>query len=659
MILLPASRHLFLITVCIVHFILHSPPSSLSQGTGNLSAKSVKAEKSYRQAVVEAQARNLTKALLLLEKALDTDPQFPEALALTGDILAEQGQAEKAIHYYGEALKLAPDLDYRLYAILGNLEMASGLYKEAKEHYLYYLSFQKGPANRRAQIEENIIRCATAINLTEHPVPFHPVNLGDSINTVYDEYINAISADQQMLYFTRRLPSGTTPEAGPDAVQEDFFLSRLVRDTVWGMAENLGPPINTRGNEGAISISPDGQFLLFAACQREDGYGSCDLYWSRKMGDHWTEPRNLGPVVNSPAWDSQPSFSSDGKTLYFASKREGGKGGADIWRTELLPGGEWTVPVNLGDSINTSAEEQSPFIHPDNQTLYFASRGHPGMGGLDLFCSRRGRDGSWKGPVNLGFPINTQADEITLVINTTGDVAYISSDKLGGKGRQDIYAFPVYPEARPNPVTYLKGTVFDAETGKRLQARFELTDLERNELAANSVSDPVDGSFLLCLPTDREYALAVSRDGYLFYSDHFSLIGVHEQATPFLKNIPLQPIRPGETVVLRNIFFDTDKFDLKPESCTELDRLAKFLIDNPALKIEISGHTDSVGTEKHNLELSKNRAGAVFNYLVQHGIDPGRLTYAGYGFSRPIDSDETETGRANNRRTEFRILGNN
>ncbi|NQV03656.1 MAG: OmpA family protein, partial [Bacteroidia bacterium] len=353
----------------------------------------------------------------------------------------------------------------------------------------------------------------------------------------------------------------------------------------------------------------------------------------------------------------QPSFSSDGKTLYFASKRSGGKGSSDIWKSELLPTGDWTPPANLGDSVNTTGEEQNPFIHPDDQTLYFASKGHEGMGGLDLFFTRRNPDDSWQAPVNLGYPINTHADEITLIVNSTGDVAYISSDKFGGKGRQDIYSFPLYKEAQPNPVTYLKGIVFDKESGNRLQAYFELTNLERNEVAVQSTSDPIDGSFLVCLSTNRDYALNVSREGYLFYSDNFSLTGIRDQAKPFLKNIPLQPIKVGETVVLKNIFFDTDKYDLKPISYIELEKLLQLLKTNPSIKIEISGHTDIRGSEEHNLELSKNRAKAVLEFLVNNGISYDRLTYDGYGFSMPIDTNETEEGRANNRRTEFRIVG--
>lgn len=639
------------------HWLFGMGHAAFSQNLNHLSTSSKKAQKFYLQAYERYQAREYGQARELLDKALSEDDRFAEAWALKGDMAAEQRDAEGAIQGYSKAVQLLPDMDYNLYVILGNLQLMTGRYAEAKANYERYLSYNKGPSNRRWQTEENILRCDFGIHMILHPVPFDPVNLGDSINTIHDEYINAISSDKQTLWFTRRLPTGAIVPNSSEAIEEDFYLSHLSGDTAWERALNLGPPINTRGNEGAISISPDAQLLFFAACQREDGYGSCDIYWSWKMGDRWSIPRNLGPMVNSETWDSQPSFSSDGKTLYFASKRGGGKGSSDIWKSELLPNGDWTLPVNLGDSINTPGEEQNPFIHPDDQTLYFASKGHPGMGGLDLFYSRRAPDGSWEKPVNLGYPINTYADEITLAVNSTGDVAYISSDKFGGKGRQDIYSFPLYKEAQPHPVTYLKGVVYDKETGSRLQAHFELHDLLRNQLAVKAVSDPIDGSFLVCLPTDRDYALNVSRDGYLFYSDNFSLTGIRDQAKPFLKNIPLQPIRVGETVVLKNIFFDTDKFELKPESFNELEKLLGLLKTNPSLKIEISGHTDIRGTEEHNLELSGNRARSVVDYLVGHGIAKERMTSAGYGFSKPIDSNDTEEGRANNRRTEFRIVG--
>ncbi|MGE5425237.1 MAG: OmpA family protein, partial [Syntrophothermus sp.] len=441
----------------------------------------------------------------------------------------------------------------------------------------------------------------------------------------------------------------------PEPREEDFYLS-LKCDTTWCKAKNLGGPINTSGNEGAIFISPDGTYLFFAACNREDGFGSCDIYGARKEGDHWSIPQNLGPVVNTPSWDSQPSFSSDGKTLYFASKRPGGKGSSDIWKTELQPDGSWTPPVNLGDSINTNLEEMAPFIHPDDQTLYFSSKGHQGLGGMDLFYSRKDVNGNWGKPKNLGYPINSYSDEITLVVKPSGDIAYISSDKLGGKGKQDIYSFPLYQEAQPHQATYFKGVVFDKKTKERLQAVFELIDIASGKTVTKSVSDPMTGEFLLSLPTGRDYALNVSKPDYLFYSDNFSLSGYNSQAKPYIRDIPLQRIQVGEKVVLRNIFFDTDKFTLKTESVIELDKLVTLLKANPALKIEISGHTDNQGGAGYNLTLSKNRAKAVYDYLISKGINTERLTYQGYGMTQPVDVNTTEEGRANNRRTEFKVM---
>jgi outer membrane protein OmpA-like peptidoglycan-associated protein len=325
--------------------------------------------------------------------------------------------------------------------------------------------------------------------------------------------------------------------------------------------------------------------------------------------------------------------------------------------TSLQPDGSWSIPENLGDSVNTKFEEMAPFIHPDNQTLYFASRGHPGLGGLDLYQTKKDSSGRWKTPVNLGYPLNTCADEITLLVNTKGDLAYISSDKLGGKGRQDIYSFVLYPAVRPIPCTYFKGKVFDAQTRRKLEARFILTDLNKQQVVAESFSDPSTGEFLLVLPTDRNYALNVSCKGYLFYSEHFALSGIHSIDRPFLKDIPLKPIRIGESVILKNIFFDTDRYELKPTSISELTKLLELLQKNPNLKVEISGHTDNQGSAEYNIVLSQNRARAVFDYLTSNGISPSRLTFSGYGLSRPIDSNDTPEGRANNRRTEFRVTG--
>jgi len=622
-----------------------------------LSTDNKRAERLFYSAYDAYQGRALERALADIRKAVELDPAFTEAYLLLGDVLADNREFDKAIAAYESAIRTNRPFSPGLYLTLAGLQQMIGRYSDARLNYTRLLESPGLPPARQQQAEKGISACDFALTLMAHPVPFMPVTVGDSINTKYDEYVNAVTADGEWLYFTRKNPRDSLTTGKGQDFEEDFYVAARA-DTGWKKAIALGPPINTHGNEGALSISPDGKYLFFAGCNRDDGYGSCDIYWSERRGDRWAEPRNMGPVVNSPQWDSQPSFSSDGKTLFFASKRPGGKGSSDIWMTRLGPDGEWSQPENLGDSVNTKAEEMGPFIHPDGRTLYFSSKGHPGMGGYDLFLSRITPTGGWKRPMNLGYPINTFSDEMTLVVTAKGDLAYISSDKLGGKGRQDIYRFPLYREVRPFLTTYLKGRVYDAVTGEKLEARFELIDLATSETAIRSVSDRENGSFLVVLPSERDYALNVSREGYLFYSDHFVLTGDHPREKPFLADIPLKPIRVGEAVVLKNVFFDTDLYSLKDESVAELEKLTKLLRNNPAMKIEISGHTDNVGTAEHNLALSKNRAGAVYQYLVDHGIDATRLTFAGYGFSRPIDDNGTEQGRANNRRTEFKVMAN-
>lgn len=623
--------------------------------TSPLSTRSKKAAALFTEAINYYDQKDFQRAIRVLDKATQEDSAFVEAYILKGDIISEQQKPREAIVQYKKGIYAKPDYSPILYYIVANLELLTGLYNDARNDYRKFLSYPDQPKDKKEKAIRNIKSCDFGINSMAHPVPFKLVNLGDSINSQYDDYMNAVTADEQELFLTRKLPRTHHASTESTEFNEDFYKS-VKTDSVWHKAVNLGPPINTEENEGALCISPDGKYIFFAACNRPDGYGSCDLYWSRKTGDEWSTPENMGPIVNSSAWDSQPSFSSDGKTLYFASKREGGKGSSDIWKTELQPDGSWSAPVNLGDSINTKSEEMAPFIHPDNRTLYFASRGHQGMGGFDLFVSRMDANGNWTGPVDLAYPINTYADEINLVVNAKGDVAYISSDKLGGKGGMDIYSFKLYKEAQPVMVTYFKGIVFDKDTKHRLEAKFELNDLSSGKIVSSSSSDPVTGEFLLALPTEKNYGLNVAKSGYLFYSDHFELTGENSQTKPFIYNVPLQPIRVGETVILKNIFFDTDKYDLKEESRSELSRLIQLLKSNPQIHIEISGHTDNHGTADHNLVLSGNRARAVYDYLVVNGISKDRLSYTGFGMTRPIDTNDTEQGRANNRRTEFRVI---
>ena len=628
---------------------------SINLSAQELSSKSKKAIKAYEAGETAFRLQDYPNAEMFFKQSIELDPVFFEAWVMLGELYEKTKIDSSAIDAYRHALAIDSVIYPSAYYFLAELEFGTGQYQSALNHFEKFLSFDKIPRVYEAKTKKQLLNCYFAVEAIKNPVPFDPVNLGHNINTELNEYFPCLTADKQVLLFTRLL----NDKASFTGRQEDFYVSTR-KNHEWNPAKNIGPPINTYYNEGAPTLSVDGNVLIFTACESVNGYGAnrsgfgrCDLFISGKNGDNWTAPRNLGIPVSSRYWESQPSLSADGRTLYFVSNRDDDY---DIYVTIQDDDGVWSEPEMLGGNINTEGYEGSVFIHPDNQTLYFSSDGHVGMGGMDIYYTRRDSLGNWGEPINLGYPINTHKDENSILISADGSLAMFASDREEGFGGLDLYGFNLYEAARPQFVTYLKGTVYDETNGQKLEARFDLTDLKTGEIAVRSFSNKGNGEFLVCLPTDRDYALNVSREGYLFYSENFNLNGIHSTSNPFLKDIPLKPIRLGEKVILRNIFFETDMFDLKPESQVELQKLIDLLNKNPELKIEISGHTDNVGTPEYNLELSKNRAKAVNDYLVDNGIDQARLLYKGYGESEPIDTNDTETGKANNRRTEFKVI---
>lgn len=622
-------------------------------------SNSNKAIKHFELAKKYYNARNDIQAMEELNNAIIIDKLFVEPYLLMANIFFEQGDFKSELICYVKAIEAKPDYSPNVYLFAGECELKTAKYKEAKEHFEGCLAFKDLPKEMREMVTDKFKRAEFAMNAMKHPVPFNPINLGENINSTYDEYWPSLSADEQTLVITRLVESDNRfPITTRNNQQEDFFISYKI-DGEWTDARNIGKPLNTINNEGAQTLSVDGQYMYFAACNRNDGFGMCDIYYSERNGENWSKGINIGPPVNTGAWESQPSISSDGKTLYFTSGRKGGKGEHDIWKSELNEDGTWSQPENLGDSINTTGKEMCPFIHPDNQTLYFSSNGWYGMGGEDIFMSRKKPDGTWTTPINLGYPINSENDETGLIVNAKGNLAMFTSDRVTTEGKnngKDIYQFDLYKKVRPNTVTYVKGIVYDTKTKGKLKARFELIDLETSKVIIQSYSDQVTGEYLVCLPINKNYALNVSKEGYLFYSANFSLKNLSDPSKPYKLDVPLQPIEVGKTTVLRNIFFDTDLFELKPQSIAELDKLVKFLKLNPTIKVEISGHTDNVGSFEHNTLLSQNRAKSVYEYLIAKSIVKDRLSYAGYSSSVPIDSNNTEFGRANNRRTEFKII---
>ena len=621
---------------------------TFSQNYHTVKTTSEKALEAFKEGRLYMQRQEAAIALGYFEKALKNDDSFIEARLALAETYEELRDFFKAERAYEEALALDSTFSPVAFFFLAKVEWQLDKFEECAAHLNSYLQSSPKNARNKSIAEKLIINARFAAEAVKNPVPFQLRNTGPGINTKADEYFPSLTADGGTLIFTRN-----------EGYDENFYSSSL-KDTLWQTAIPLDG-VNTPDNEGAQSISPDGSWLVFTACNRRDdgSQGSCDLYWSQLKNDAWTKPVPFSAAINSSEWDSQPTISADSKTIIFSSRRPGGKGKEDIWITIRQAGGKWSKPQNLGPGINTAGVEQTPFLHPDGQSLYFASDSLPGMGGMDLYVVRRSSDSTWGVPLNLGYPINTKANEVALTVSLDGRTAYYATNRSGGQGGLDIYSFELPEIARPQPVTYVRAHVRDAVTGLPLVAKIELSDLGtgRSFLSANTKPD---GSFLACLPAGKSYGLNVNKEKYLFHSENFNLTGSATVDKPFLLEIDLQPITldtnghvAGKPIVLRNVFFETGSAELRPESTAELDRLLDLLVNNASLRIQINGHTDNVGTDASNQQLSEARAKAVYDYLCTKGLAASRLKYKGYGEAQPLDSNDTTEGRTSNRRTEF------
>jgi tetratricopeptide (TPR) repeat protein len=617
-----------------------------------LHTASNKALKAYLEGTRSFDYFYYNDAEVYLKQAISIDKGFYEAYVMLGDLLIKLKRYSEAASNYKSAVKIDSLFFKPVFFNMANSEMMSGDYNNALVHFNVYLE-QDGMSDKNIILaKKNLKNCEFAINAIKNPVPFNAISVGSGINTVDNEYWPSITADGQTMMFTRQANNKNNPDTYVVA-QEDFYIS-IYSDSSWQKAYNAGPPLNTRHNEGAQSLSSDGSYMYFTACDRSEGLGSCDIYFSAFRNGKWTEPANLKSPVNTSRWESTPSISADGKTLFFSSSRPGGIGGKDIWYSRLSDNNLWENPVNLGNLVNTTGDEMSPFIHFDGKTLYFASDGRVGMGGFDLYVTRMKDDSTWSEPENLGYPINTFNDEMGLVIESQGKTAYFSTERDKAMGK-DIFYFNLYESARPNPVSYLKGKVIDRETGKLLRAEYELINLSTGKVSIKSMTDE-SGNFLVCLPSGYNYGINVSKTGYLFYSESFMFEGSHPVVEPYIKRIKLSPIKVGETMQLANVFYEFDSWELKKESIAELNNLVSLLNDNKTLVLEIGGYTDSTGTDDYNMVLSSKRALSVVNYLIAKGISADRLRYKGYGNASPIGDNVTEEGRKLNRRTEAKVI---
>lgn len=580
------------------------------------------------------------------KNAIDKYPQYVDAYDALAKTYQVQGKKLLAVTNYRKVLALDPSHAFASFE-LGGIYFDQQNLDSSEYFYKVFMSVAGGNDKYVAHARSRLANIDFAKEAMKNPVTMNLNNLGSNINTKLEEYSPALTIDGKTIFFTFR-----DSRMAYQFQNEDIFFSEYGKDG-WTKAKPIGPPINTQENEGAFSVSADGKYIFFTACNKPGGAGQCDIWLTMNKDGEWSVPMNLGKRINTKYWESQPSISSDGRRLYFTSNRPGGYGKTDLYVSTFSDSG-WSQPVNLGPEINTSMDEQFPFIHPDGVTLYFSSVGHLGMGGADLYVTHLKPDKSWAKPKNLGYPINTLADDWNLIVSRDGETAYYSSDKNEGIGGMDLYSFKLPKDVQAQKVNYLKGIVIDAKSKLRLGAQVELIPLNGEDATYTFAPDKT-GEFVVALRPNIRYALHVKKEGYLFYSDYFDMpeSSIDE---PFVISIPLQAIETGNTIVLNNVFFPTDEYSLETESEVELKKLAEFLKKNEGIRILLGGHTDNVGGEQHNKTLSENRAKAVYDYLVKEGIDASRMDYKGFGSSQPIASNDTKEGRAKNRRTEFTII---
>ena len=615
------------------------------------SIKSKKAIKLYQEA---KGAQYPSDKIALLNLAIDKEPLFVEAYWELSKIYQLLDSTDAAILTLQVADQQPTAMLEETKIRLSKLYYSKGEYQLALDK----LSEINNPYYRQ-QVALLKPDYEYAASLKANPIDFKPRNL-TYVNTIHDDYFPSITADGLMISTTVLSPKWMGD--APMQYQEDMYVSYW-NGSKWSYSEPLPAPMNGYGNEGSQSFSADGRYMFFVQCTNRENVGSCDIWYSIRKGDKWSNPINLGEPANSRYWESNPVMSPTGDMIYFTSNRPNGLGGKDIWCVQVYIDDYGYLktynPQPLGKPINTDKDEFAPFIHADNHTLYFSSDGHKGLGGQDIFRSVRNDDGTWSTPENLGYPINTHGDESGFVINGLGNRAYFASDQLENNGKKlDIYEIDLPINLQPRTrMVYSPGRVYDIKTGKPLQARVEIFEGATNVRHFESISDAANGSFVAFLPENSQlatrnsqliFALSAQREGYLPYT-----MSITSPGDSIL--VGLTRIASGNSITLNNLYFDYDSDKILPNSYAEIQRLMLFLKQNKNIKIKIVGHTDNQGSNAYNLDLSRRRAEALMNALIQKGISADRLIAEGKGSTQPITTNDTEEGRAQNRRVEVII----
>jgi outer membrane protein OmpA-like peptidoglycan-associated protein len=609
-----------------------------------------KAMAAYNKALAAQNARNFKLAWEQYNLALNKDPNFAEAHFRKAQVAQALDDRVAMLFGYEQAITLKPQFApfAQAYYYLGLEAYQNQAYPKAIDLLSSYKTMAVKSPVLVTKAQKMLVNASFALSAVKQPLDIKPVSLGRTVNSFHSQYFPSLTGDREQLIYT----------GFNNLSQDENIYVSTWKNKAWSAPMSISKDINTTENEGTAAVSADGKTLVFTACNAKDGFGSCDLYVSYKVKNQWQKPSNLGPTINTHEWESQPSLSADGTTLYFVSDRKGGRGGKDIFTSNRQTDGEWTEAVNLGDSINTSDDEISPFIHPNGLSFFFASNGYPGMGGMDIYFSDRTPAG-WSAPQNMGYPLNTHRDQVSLFITADNKKGYYSLEQSqDSEGRNSmLYQFdlPQKIAQKIRKANVVKGFISDARTQRKISATVEVINLSTKQTESTTVADEQTGEYLNFLNQGGNYGLFVSKPGYFFKSiplDYSSEV----DSLPRHLDISLEPLLKNSHETLNNLYFDTNKFELKPNSIPELEKLLKLLQLNPALTIEVAGHTDDVGKDAENQLLSQNRAKAVKMYLEAKGIKPTRILAKGYGKTQPAVPNISAENRAQNRRIEITIL---
>lgn len=638
-----------------------------------------KAKKLYEQGIDKKNKKD--DRMKFLEQAIQLEPDYVDANFAFGmervrTLIYEDKPFKPVEPYFLKVVELCPKYHSNPYYYLGFSYYEQEKWEESAKYLKEFLNFKDDNTDKFDKNYDGLLSEAKKMlkyaklygEIFKNPVPFDP-NPVTGVCTPNDEYLPIITADDEMILFTRKMPYVNKDGiAGMSTDQEIELFSYSKRDKTgqFTKGSRMTYPFNKQGGQGGATMSIDNKHLYFTICKDEGGAQvNCDIYHSDMVNGEWTEIEKVEGINDPVYWDSQPTLASDGVTLYFASDRKGGRGGVDIYKTvKDKATGMWSKPENLGPVINTPFDEKSPFIHSDFETMYFSSDGHPGVGGFDIFFSRKGEDGKWSEPKNIGVPINTVGDDLGFFVSTDGHLGYFASNepnrtKGRSVGKYDLFSFELYKEARPQDVAFIKGKVEDKAQNEVKNFTVEVKDAVTKKVTT-AVVDSTTGDFAVVVnnKAKNDLIVTVKKDNYAFSSQLVIKDSIKNTKPLPIKPIVADTIAVGKKYLLDNIYYKTNSADMEPRSLIVIDEFVEFLKANPTIKIEIHGHTDNVGNPKDNLALSTDRAFTVRDKLLEKGISEKRLiAFKGFGAGVPIADNSTEAGRAKNRRTEFVIVG--